>query len=261
VARKVTVAQLLTHTSGLADRPADLDRALRSERPLTVGELLAPFRGDALKSEPGTRLQYSNLGYLLLGALIEKASGQDYFSYMRERVFVPANMASSGFLELDRDPPRVATGYADAPGGERRSNAFFLPVRGAPFTCAYATAGDLVRFAEALRSGRLLGGGALKSLWTGRVDYTEPGGRYGYGCVVKNYNGVRIVAHGGGWVGITDRFEIYPDLGYTVAILTNIDSAPNPIAFKLREWLTQGRLATDAPRVERVPTPVQASPK
>lgn len=241
VAQRVTVAQLLTHTSGLSDRQEALDRALRSSHPQPIGELLAPFAADPLASEPGARLRYSNLGYLLLGAIIEKASGQDYFTYVRERVFRPAGMAGTDFLELDTDPPNLAAGYMDAPGGVRRSNAFLLPVRGTPYTGAYATAGDLARFAEALRRHRLLGAGALHTLWTGRVDYHDPGSRYGYGCVVKEYNGTRIVYHGGGWVGITNRFEIYPERGYTVAILTNIDSAPNPIAYKLREWLTQGR--------------------
>lgn len=72
------------------------------------------------------------------------------------------------------------------------------------------------------------------------MDYTESDSRYGYGFIVKHYNGARIVGHGGGWVGITNKFEMYPDLGYTVVILSNIDSDPNAIAARLREWLTQG---------------------
>ena len=60
---------------------------------------------------------------------------------------------------------------------------------------------------------------------------------------MKEYNGTRIVGHGGGWLGITNKYDTYPDLGYSVVILNNIDSDPNAIAFKLREWLAQG--ATD----------------
>ena len=80
---------------------------------------------------------------------------------------------------------------------------------------------------------------SLDALWTGRIP-TERGGQYGYGCHVREYNGTRIIWHGGGWVGITNQFEMYPDLGYTVVILCNIDNNPTAIAMKLREWLTQG---------------------
>ncbi len=82
---------------------------------------------------------------------------------------------------------------------------------------------------------KLLDAKSTDLIWTGRVDYTEPDSRYGYGFIVKRYNGTRIIGHGGGWVGITNKFEMYPDLGYTVVILSNIDSDPNAIASRLRE--------------------------
>lgn len=240
VAATVTVHHLLTHTSGLAESPEALDRALRSDHPRMVNELLALFHNEPLHFVPGQRLQYSNLGYLLLGALIEKASGQYYFDYVRQHIFKPAGMDATDFYELDTDPSNLATGFMDAPKGPRRSNIFLLPVRGIPFSCAYATAGDMAKFVEALRGGKLLRPETLNTLWAGKVDYMEPGSRYGYGCIVREYNGTRILGHGGGWVGITDKLDFYPDLGYTVIILTNIDSDPNSIAYKLREWLTQG---------------------
>ena len=87
----------------------------------------------------------------------------------------------------------------------------------------------------------LLDSASLDRVWTGVQRYTEPSSEYGFGFIVTPYNGTRIIGHGGGWVGITNKFDMYPDLGYTVVILTNIDADPNELAFRLREWLTAGR--------------------
>jgi CubicO group peptidase (beta-lactamase class C family) len=239
IARRITVRQLLAHTSGIA--PAfDMDRAFR--RGLrTVKAYLPTTEMDSLHFEPGTRLEYSSYGYLLLGAIVERASGRDYYDYIREHIYRPAGMTESDSYELDTDPPNLATGYMDAPTGERRSNIFMLPVKGLPFGMGYATALDLVRFQQALTRNVLLDSAALARVWTGVQRYTEPNSEYGFGFIVSPYNGTRIVGHGGGWVGITNKFDMYPDLGYTVVILSNIDSDPNVLAFRLREWLTAGR--------------------
>ena len=239
LARRITVRHLLSHTSGIV--PAlDLDRSFR--RGLrTVKAYLPTTEMDSLRFEPGTRLEYSNYGYTLLGAIVERASGRDYYDYVREHVYRPAGMTRSDSYELDTDPDNVATGYMDAPGGERRSNVFMLPVKGVPSGLGYATALDLVKFQQALTSHVLLDSAQLARVWTGVKPYSDPNSEYGYGFIVSRYNGTRIIGHGGGWVGITNKFDMYPDLGYTVVILSNIDSDPNAIAFRLREWITAGR--------------------
>jgi CubicO group peptidase (beta-lactamase class C family) len=244
IGRKVTVRHLLTHTSGLTEaRTSTAEAMVKSFRQgfRTLKEYLPSPPNDTLKFEPGAKYEYSNYGYLLLGAIVEKVSGQDYYSYIREHIDQPAGMADTDCYELDADPPGLATGYMDAPGGTRRSNVFTLPVKGLPYGCGYSTAGDLIKFAEALRNHTLLSAKSTELVWTGRANYTEPGSQYGYGFIVKPYNGTRVIGHGGGWFGITNKFDMYPDLGYTVVILSNIDSDPNAIAFRLREWLTQGR--------------------
>ena len=239
IARRITVRQLLAHTSGIA-QGFDLDGSFR--RGLrTVKAYLPTTATDSLHFDPGTRLEYSSYGYLLLGAIVERASGRDYYDYVREHVYRPAGMTESDSYELDTDPPNLATGYMDAPKGERRSNIFMLPVKGTPFGMGYATALDLVRFQQALTHHVLLDSAALAQAWTGVQPYTEPNSEYGFGFIVTPYNGTRIIGHGGGWVGITNKFDMYPDLGYTVVILSNIDCDPNMLAFRLREWLTAGR--------------------
>lgn len=236
VARQVTVHQLLTHTSGMIGARALVEK--RRERPTarTISEMLETFIDEPLVAPPGQRFDYSNAGYILLGAIIEKASGRPYFEYMRERVFAPAGMRDTDFYALDTDPKNLADGLADGPHGTRVNNIFDLGVIGSPAGGAYSTGEDMARFHEALVQHKLLGGGALKELWKTAGDQN-----YAYGARITVYNGARIVWHGGGWKGITNHFDMYPELGYTVVILCNIDNDPTAIAFKLREWLTQGR--------------------
>ncbi|MGC4044696.1 MAG: serine hydrolase domain-containing protein [Armatimonas sp.] len=242
IAQKVTVRHLLSHTSGITETKSLLSGDAFRQEFRNVNDYLRNTAADTLKFEPGTRLEYSSYTYLILGAIIEKASGQSYFDYVREHIYKPAGMTASDSYDLDTDPPNLATGYMDAEKGTRLSNIQRLPIRGMPFGLGYATAGDLVRFSTALREHKLLNAASLETVWTGVMDYTEFGSKYGYGFIVKTYNGQRIVGHGGGWVGITNKFDMYPDSGYTVVILNNIDSDPNSVAFKFREWLTQGGL-------------------
>jgi CubicO group peptidase (beta-lactamase class C family) len=255
IARRITVRQLLSHTSGIVGT-SNVEQAFRRGF-RTVKQYLPTTATDSLRFEPGTRLEYSNYGYTLLGAIVERASGRDYYDYVRDNVFRRAGMTESDNFDLDTDPPNVATGYMDAPNGQRRSNVFMLPVKGVPSGLGYATALDLVKFQRALTGGALLDSAALAQVWTGVKPYSDPNSEYGFGFIVSRYNGTRIIGHGGGWVGITNKFDMYPDLGYTVVILSNIDSDPNAIAFRLREWLTAGRAAGQAPVARSLPTPTR----
>jgi len=235
VARKVTVRHLLTHTSGIKPGLFTMGSGYR-----TLNEYRPVNSSEPLLFEPGSRYDYSNDGYLLLGLIIEKASGQNYYDYVRDHIFKPAGMANTDNYELDSDPPNIATGYMDGPNGTRRGNIFMLPVKGRPEGFGYSTVGDMARFADALRTHVLLSARSLDTVWTGSVDEGSGATRYGYGFEIKRYNGTRIIGHGGGWVGVTNQMDMYPDLGYTVVILTNIDDSPRSIAYELREWLTQG---------------------
>jgi CubicO group peptidase (beta-lactamase class C family) len=237
VAEKVTVRHLLTHTSGLPAADATAEQLLASYQKgyRTVEEYFPSFVNERLRSEPGKQFGYSNYGYLVLGRMVEKTAGQDYYTYVRKKVFAPAGMSDTDSYELDADTANLATGYMDAPGG-RRTNVRHLAMKGLPFGGGYSTAGDLSKFATALRGGKLLPKASVETLWAGHVN----NGQYGYGFEVGKYNECRIVGHGGGWFGITNHMDVYPDLGYTVVILSNYDIEAKPIAFKLREWLTAG---------------------
>lgn len=245
VAQKVTVEQLLTHTSGLGDLFTDRFFAASRTRFRTVQDFFPLFVDDPLRFEPGSRFDYSNAGYQVLGAIIEKLSGQDYFDYVREHIYRPAGMLDSDCYDVDADPPRLATGYTregTKKGEPRRSNLFLHVVRGGPSGGGYSTVDDLLKFGRALKKDVLISSASRETLWKDRVDFPlAANSRYGYGFILKRYAKTRIIGHGGGFSGISSELDIYPDLGYTVVILSNVDQGSVVVASKLREWIVQGR--------------------
>lgn len=238
-ASRATVHELLSHTSGLKDTVEWMDSALRSPQYRTIRDFLETFAALPVETKPGSEFNYSNKGYIILGAIIEKVTGQDYYTFVRENIFKRAGMNNTDFFELDSCTPNLAEGYADGPNGSRINNVYLLGVKGMPASGAYSTVEDMLRFSSALRSGRLLKQRTVEQMWTGVNVPGHEDGTYGYGCTIDSYNGVRIIGHGGGWSGITDEFEMLPDLGATIVILSNYDTEPQAIANKCRELLAQ----------------------
>jgi CubicO group peptidase (beta-lactamase class C family) len=113
---------------------------------------------EPLQFEPGAREQYSNAGYIVLGLLVEKLSGLDYYEYVRRNVYQPAGMTRTAHFPLDSLPPNTAVGYLPVPGGEPQRNTSTLPGRGSSAGGGYSTAHDLMRFVQALRERRIPGG-------------------------------------------------------------------------------------------------------
>jgi CubicO group peptidase (beta-lactamase class C family) len=240
VADKVTIHQLLTHTSGMGMYWNEKFTAQR-EKLLTVAAHLPLFVGDPLLFAPGAKFQYSNSGYMVLGAIIEKVSGQDYYSYVQEHIYKPAGMTDTGFYEPGKEIPNLAIGYSKmSPDGkpleEARDNTNTREVRGGPAGGGYSTVGDLVKFQTALRSSKLLNEEYTKIVTTGKVDAGGPIGRYAYGFGDKIFEGKHIVGHNGGSPGIAANFEMYPELGYTSVILMNADPpAMMPVIMGIRQ--------------------------
>lgn len=218
----VTIHQLLTHTSGLGNFWEAHGNAAK-ERFKEVADYLPLFVGQPLAFPPGTGFGYSNSGYLVLGLVIEAVTGQRYFDYVTQHVFAPAGMTGAGFDELDHVIPKLATGHSRSTErpGQWINNVYVNTAKGGPAGGSYATADDLVRFATALTSHRLLGAATTATLTTGKVAYGKR--QYAYGFVEEVTNGHRIIGHGGGHLGIADEVLIFTDLGYTVVILTNGD--------------------------------------
>ena len=238
VANRVTIHHLLTHTSGLGSYWNEKFEARKGEI-RTVADYLSLFAHESPAFEPGARFQYSNAGFIVLGAIIEKVSGQSYYDYVREHIYRPAGMRDTDAYEMKQAVPNLALGYAKEGAGPRRENTDSRPNRGGPAGGGYSTAADLLKFAEALRGGKLLSAKFTEIVTTGKVEAGR--GKYAYGFGDRLINGRRSFGHNGGAPGIAADLSIFPDLGYTVVVLSNYDPRhAMPVVGRIQELITQG---------------------
>jgi D-alanyl-D-alanine carboxypeptidase len=224
VATKVTIHHLLTHTGGTGDFfGPEFDKHRLELRTLQDYVKLYGERG--LAFEPGSRWEYSNYGFLLLGLVVQKASGQDYYDYVREHIFKPAGMNSTDSLPEDQAVPGRSVGYTKMDGArELRSNVDTLPYRGTSGGGGYSTVEDLLAFANALQNHKLLDAKNVDLLTTGKVEMPGGGSKYGYGFGDEtSADGVRCFGHGGGAPGMNGDLKICPQSGYVIAVLANLD--------------------------------------
>lgn len=227
VASRVTIRHLLTHTGGTGDIfGPEFRRNRTSLREHTDYLQLYGQRG--LAHEPGAEQQYSNYGFVLLGAIIEEVSDVSYYEYVRRRIFLPAGMTSTGSQPESEDVPRRSVGYTWQDGAWV-SNASLLPWRGTAAGGGYSTVEDLLRFIEALESGVLL----PDRLYAEMTQPQENG--YGYGFVTRADGTLRSYGHGGGFPGMNGALRVYPELGYTIVALSNLDP---PAASRLVDYFT-----------------------
>lgn len=240
VLSKVRIKHLLSHTSGLGSYFTPEWDGLSRARFRSVDDWMGLVKNENLQFEPGTRWSYSNTGMLVLGKVIEVASGKDYFDYVRERIAKVAGMTNTDAYELDRVNKNLAVGYEPertARGIEYRNNIFAHVIRGGPAGGGYSTVEDLTRFAEALKAGRLVSKESVRVLTTPKPDLSSP--EYGFGFGVEE-NG-RIVGHSGGFPGINSQLDIYVGEDYTMAVMSNYGGGAQPIIEKARTLLFAGR--------------------
>jgi D-alanyl-D-alanine carboxypeptidase len=211
-ADKVTVRQLLNMTSGIGDFFGDRYDATPKEKIRTLQDYLPLFADQPLAFEPGTANKYSNGGYIVLGLIIEKVSGLDYYTYVRENIFKPCGMSDTDAYPRDADIPNLARGYAresEAAGSPRVLNLSTLPGRGSSAVGGYSTAADLLKYIQAVKEGRI---------------YLPDAG-----------NGLGIA---GGAPGINSAIEWDPRSGYLVIVLTNFDPpTAGQAARRIVSWL------------------------
>jgi CubicO group peptidase (beta-lactamase class C family) len=155
-AAKVTIKHLLDMQSGIGDFFGPKFEATPKDRIRSTKDYLPLFADQPLKFEPGTSRSYSNGGYIVLGAIIEKVAAQSYYDYVRERIFKPAGMANTDSYETGANTPNLAEGYLRNEKGERVSNVHTRPARGSSAGGGYSTADDLLKFTIALQGNKLL---------------------------------------------------------------------------------------------------------
>jgi D-alanyl-D-alanine carboxypeptidase len=231
LASKVTIHHLLTHTGGTGDFFGPEFDAHRLEI-RTLQDYVTLFGARDVAFEPGSKWAYSNYGFLLLGLIVEKAAAVSYYDYVRDHVYAPAGMTRTGSQPEDEPVPDRAVGYMRV-GGAWQPNVDTLPYRGTSAGGGYSTAGDFVRFADAIVGHKLLNATYTDLLTTGTVD--APGGqKYAYGFGDFRNDGVRFFGHNGGAPGMNGDLRIYPDSGYTVVALANLDP---PAAGRIVEFI------------------------
>ena len=216
VAAKVTVNELLTHTGGTGDFGEASDRQRDDLR--TPADYIALFGNREPLFEPGSRRGYSNFGFVILGRIVERASGQPWDDYLRDHIFAPTGMAGTGTLPRAAAVPHRAVGYTLV-AGKLVSTARMKGFGASPAGGEYATAGDLLRFANALAAGRLLDAAHTDLVLRGQAKI---GGRsYPYDLTGKAENGAAFIGHQGGGPGANGDLRAFPANGYTLVILSN----------------------------------------
>jgi CubicO group peptidase (beta-lactamase class C family) len=246
-AQKIKIKHLLSHTSGLGSYFNQKFFESSRENYRTVDDLMKLAEGEKLQFEPGSKWRYSNTGMLVLGKVIEKASGQSYFDYIRENIYRPAGMTNSDCYELDQINQNLAVGYEKeyTDEGVRFSNNIFKHVmRGGPAGGGYSTVDDLLKFDVALRSGKLVGQDLVKTLLSAKPEINSP--EYGYGFQIDKE--LSIAGHGGGFPGISSNLDMFLDNGYTAAVMSNYGFAAIPVTQKIQELVMAGQATQNAKR-------------
>lgn len=235
---KVTIEQLLNHMGGTGDIFGP-EFAENLERLRSPQDYIKLFGERGLNFPPGTKWEYSNYGYILLGAVVEAASHQDYYEYVRENVYKPAHMTSSDSYWKTDKIPNMATGYArdfEKENPKLENNFSRLPMRGTPAGGGYSNALDELSFANALTRHQLLDKEHTEMLTANPIK-TNWNDRYGYGFATSP-EGVepRWIGHSGGAEGVNSSLKIYPDSRYTVIVMTNLDK---PTAERVTDFIEE----------------------
>lgn len=226
---KVTIYNLLTHTSGIPSFTGFPDYESTEATPTTPEKLVARFRDKPLEFQPGEKWNYSNSGYVLLGYLIEKISGQSYADFVQQNIFTPLGMKDSGYDSNSAIIPHRAAGYS--PDDKSQVNAGFIHMS-IPFAAGalYSTTEDLLRWEQGLFGGKVLSAASLEKMTT---PFKE---NYAFGLAVQTVDGHKEIHHGGGIEGFNTELAYYPDDKLVVVVLANLNGqAPPQIARRLAE--------------------------
>ncbi len=240
----ITIFNLLTHTSGIPSFTDFPDYASLEPFPTTPEQLVKRFRDHPLDFRPAEKMSYSNSGYVLLGYLVEKISGESYEKFVQENIFTPLGMKDSGYDSNSAIIPHRAAGYSPGPNGP--VNAGFINMT-VPLSAGalYSTTEDLLRWEQGLFGGKLLSPASLQKMTTPFKN------DYACGLVVHTVNGHKVIEHGGGIEGFNTMLAFYPDDKLTVVVLSNINgSAPSDLASKLAALARGEKVVLTAERKE-----------
>jgi len=219
----VTVRELLSHTGGFGDYPKDFD----FRKDWTEDEVLKKAESIPLAYPPGTKWDYSNLGFLTLGILIHRVTGEFYGDFLQQRIFHPLEMNSTRIISEADIIPNRAAGYRLVKG-ELKNQEWVAPmVNTTADGSLYFTILDLAKWDAALYTEKLLKKSSFDRMWTiAKLKNGEPNkGHYGFGWFIDNRHGHRCIHHDGAWQGFETAIDRYVDDHLTVVALTNLSGA------------------------------------
>jgi CubicO group peptidase (beta-lactamase class C family) len=222
LASKVTIRELLSHTGGTGDFfGPEFNKHLHDLR--THEDYIRLFGGRPPRFEPGSRFEYSNYGFVILGAVIDRVSGQSYYDYVRDHVYIPAGMTSTALPAPGNQPvPDLSLGYTKQGGNTWHTDRASPQFRGTAAGGGYTTVGDLLHFANALQVHKLLDADDTELLTNGQIGMPI-GGHYAFGFEEFIVNGLRCFGHGGLGPGCNNDLKICPAAGCIVVVLANMD--------------------------------------
>jgi CubicO group peptidase (beta-lactamase class C family) len=225
--RDVTIRQLLTHTSGIADYGGEEETmgkgVINFREDYTEEELVQAFAKMPTDFRPGDKWSYSNTGYVLLGIVIHRVSGKFYGDFLQGRVFQPLGMHATRIISEADIVPHRSSGYRLVKG-ELKNQEWVSPTMNTMADGAlYTNVLDLAKWDAALYTTRLVKQSSLDAIWTPvklNDGKTHP---YGFGWDLALKNGHRAVSHDGAWQGFTMSISRYVDERMTVIVMTNLD--------------------------------------
>ncbi|MGH9362426.1 MAG: serine hydrolase, partial [Thermoanaerobaculia bacterium] len=252
--QKITVEHLLTHTSGIKSYTSLAEWRPRWREDLTREQLVALFKDQPMDFAPGEKWLYNNSGYVLLGLVLEKASGQSYEELLRSRIFAPLGMQRTGYEQQDAIVPGRVAGYHRGPAGWL--NAPYLSMT-QPYAAGalVSTVDDLARWNAALDAGTLVPKELLSRAWTAATTRDGKPTGYGYGWGITDWRGHHFVGHGGGIHGFQSYALREPREGLFVAVLSNAaghEPDPDMVAAQLA-LLAVGESIEDPPVAKVAP--------
>jgi CubicO group peptidase (beta-lactamase class C family) len=217
---KITIHHLLSHTSGIPDIAANALHLGDTTKSRAPRDLIRLFQDEPLEFEPGENSRYSSSGYVLLGLIIEKVSGQTYYDYVRDHIFSSLNMNASGYCEDYHNHPGFAAGYIEASDGSLVSAPYIHPSLGYAAGGLYSTVEDMLKWDQALYSTKILSRSSLEKM----LDPVKQ--TYGYGWMVMETWGRKDICHGGGTPGFNAWIERWVDDEVFTAVFSNNAWAP-----------------------------------
>ncbi len=219
--KNITVRHLLTHTAGTTDYPRDFD----FRHDYSEDELLKRAEAIPLSFQPGEKWSYSNLGYVLLGILIHKVSGQFYGDFLQERVFQPLGMNTARIISEADIVPNRAAGYRLVKGELKNQDWVSPSLNTTADGALYLTVYDMAKWDAALYTEKLIKKSSLEQMWTPVKLNNGKTYPYGFGWSLNEVRGHHLIEHGGSWQGFKSQIARYVDDKLTVVLFANLSQA------------------------------------